>query len=164
MAGSMTSDRAIRDFLARVLAWEEAHVGFEKAVADIPAKLRGTQPESVPHSLWQLVEHLRITQHDILDFCRNPKYEEMQWPGDYWPKDAEPPSATAWDESIRHYKKDREALQELAADSSIALDAKIPHGSGQTYMRELLLVADHTAYHVGQVILVRRLLGIWDGN
>jgi uncharacterized damage-inducible protein DinB len=153
-----------RELLSRVLAWEDAHVGFEKAVADIPATLRGKKPDGIPYSPWQILEHLRITQHDILDFCRNPEYKEIEWPAEYWPTAAAPPSASAWDQSIREFVKDRRELQKLASDSATDLHARIPHGSGQTYARELILVADHTAYHVGQLVLVRRLLGIWQAS
>ena len=159
----MTQNDALRAQLAAILDWQDAHATFDAAVADVPAEMRGRQPEGLPYSPWQLVEHLRITQWDILDFCRNPDYQEMRWPDDYWPPSAEPPSPEAWDESIRGYRADREALKALAADPAIDLFARIPHGSGQTYLRELLLVADHTAYHVGQIVAVRRLLGIWPG-
>jgi uncharacterized damage-inducible protein DinB len=157
---STSNHAATRELLGRFLAWEDAHVGFEKAVANIPEELRGKQPRGA-QSPWQLVEHLRITQHDILDFCVNPNYRELAWPDDYWPRSSEPPSAKAWTESIRRFKQDRKALQELAADRAMDLHAKIPHGSGQTYMRELVLAADHAAYHIGQLVLVRRLLGNW---
>ena len=154
-------DRATRTLLARLLDWEDAHVGFEKAVADIPPDLRGVRPANLPHSAWQLVEHMRIAQHDILDFCRNAAYEELEWPADYWPASEAPPSPAAWDDSIRRYLEDRKALQDLATDEGLELNTRIPHGSGQTYARELVLVADHAAYHIGQLVLVRRLLGIW---
>jgi hypothetical protein len=157
----MSDDKPTRELYRRALAWEDAHAGFESAVENIPADRRGQQPAGIPYSPWQLLEHLRITQHDILDFCRNPDYEEMEWPADYWPSSAAPPSASAWDESIAQFLADRGELQKLAADTSVDLNARIPHGSGQTYARELVLVADHTAYHVGQLVLVRRLLGIW---
>ena len=157
----MTSDALLRDLLGRLQSWEDAHAGFDAAVDGLPAHLRGKQPAGVPHSPWQLVEHLRRTQHDILDFCRNPKYEELNWPEDYWPESAEPPSSTAWNESIKAFRDDRAALQQLAADRSVDLPARIPHGTGQTYLRELLLAADHAAYHIGQLVLVRRLLGAW---
>lgn len=152
----------VRELLRKALAWEDAHVSFDKAVAGIPEALRGKQPAGVPHSPWQLVEHLRITQRDILDFCRNADYQEMKWPDDYWPTAPAPPSAAAWNASIRQYREDRQALEALAVDRSVDLDAHIPHGSGQTYMRELVLVIDHSAYHVGQLVLVRRLLGAWE--
>lgn len=153
------NDQAIRDFVAKLLAWEEAHVGFDAAVADIPEHYRGRRAGA--HSPWELVEHMRITQHDILDFSRNRDYKEMEWPTDYWPPTSAPPSAAAWDESLAEFRRDREALQRMARNTSIDLTQKIPHGNGQTYLRELLLVADHTAYHVGQLVLVRQSLGIW---
>jgi hypothetical protein len=156
----MTNDAAIRDHVARLLAWEEAHVGFDAAVAGVPVELRGSQPSGL-HSPWELLEHLRIAQADILEFCVSSTYQEMRWPDDYWPASAAPASAAAWDESIAQFRKDRKALQHLAADPAIDLGARIPHGTGQTYLRELLLIADHTAYHVGQIVLVRQLLGAW---
>jgi DinB family protein len=113
------------------------------------------------HSPWELVEHLRITQHDILDFCRNTDYEEKDWPRDYWPVTPAPSSSSAWNESIAQFRRDREALQKLAASPDVNLEDRIPHGEDQTYMRELVLASDHAAYHVGQLIIVRQLLGIW---
>jgi uncharacterized damage-inducible protein DinB len=157
----MTFDDSVRDLLGRALNWEDAHVGFDAAVAAIPAALRGTQPSGLPYSAWQLVEHLRLTQRDILDFCRNPDYKELTWPADYWPASPAPPSGAAWEDSIKQFRADRTALQQLAANRQLDLAARIPHGEGQTYLRELILVADHTAYHVGQLVLVARLLGVW---
>jgi hypothetical protein len=155
------TDSALREQIRKMIGWEDAHVGFETVVRDLPAELRGKVPAGVPYSAWQLVEHLRIAQHDILDFCVNPKYQEMKWPDDYWPKSPAPASAKEWDDSISRFKQDGKALEDLAMDTSIDLFARIPHGSGQTYVRELLLIADHNAYHVGQLVLVRRLLGAW---
>jgi hypothetical protein len=155
------SDRSLRDHLARLLDWEDAHASFDGAVHGLPPGLRGTQPQGLPYSPWQLVEHLRITQFDILDFCRNPDYREMKWPDDYWPRSNAPASEQAWSESLRCFREDRDALRALALDPKVPLEAKIPHGTGQTYLRELLLVADHSAYHVGQLVVVRRLLGDW---
>jgi uncharacterized damage-inducible protein DinB len=152
---------AVRDLLSNALAWQDAHATFDDAVGGIPAAVRGIQPASLPYSAWQLLEHLRITQRDILDFCVDASYAEKTWPDDYWPSSPAPESETAWERSIREYIADREALQKLAADTSVDLEAKIPHGSGQTYLRELVLVIDHSAYHVGQLVLVRRLLGCW---
>ena len=160
----MTQTDALRAQLAKILDWQDAHATFDTAVQGVPPEMRGRQPEGLPYSPWQLVEHLRITQWDILDFCRNAEYREPRWPDDYWPDRAEPPSADAWDESIRRYRADRDALKSLAADADVDLFARIPHGTGQTYLRELLLVADHAAYHVGQLVAVRRLLGIWPGS
>jgi hypothetical protein len=154
-------DTDLREHLARLLSWEEAHASFDKAVAGLPEALRGKAPAGLPYSPWQLVEHLRITQHDILDFCRNPAYQELAWPDDYWPPTAAPPTPAAWDESLGAFREDRAGLQQLARDLSIELTAAIPRGDGQTYLRELLLAADHSAYHVGELIVVRRLLGAW---
>ena len=156
-----TPSAALRAQLRRILAWQDAHVGFEKSVEGLSPKLRGVRVVGFPHSAWELLEHMRITQHDILDFCRNPGYTEMTWPDDYWPKSAEPPSERAWDDSIAAFRDDRAALEALAADESIDLFATIPHGDGQTYLRELLLVADHNAYHLGQLVAVRQQLGAW---
>lgn len=155
------NETAVRELSSRLLSWEDAHVGFEAAVNGIPPELQGAQPAGLPFSPWQLLEHLRITQHDILDFCVNPGYAEMVWPEDYWPKTAAPPDDAAWAASVKEFQRERQAMQALALDTARDLGATIPHGSGQTYLREIVLVADHTAYHVGQLILVRRLLGIW---
>ncbi len=152
---------ALRVQLASYLDWREAHADFDAAVDGVPADKRGVAPAGLPHSPWQLLEHLRITQHDILDFCVNPQYREMKWPDDYWPASASPPSPQAWEKSVSAYRRDREAMQALARDASIDLFATIPHGSGQTYLREILLVVDHASYHIGQMVLVRRLLGAW---
>ncbi|HJR58733.1 MAG TPA: DinB family protein [Vicinamibacterales bacterium] len=151
----------LSDVISRGLSWHDAHVDFDGAVAGLPAGLRGQRPAGMPHSPWQIVEHLRIAQHDILDFCRNPHYAEMQWPADYWPADPAPPSAAAWEASLAALHRDRRALQDLATDPKLDLFAAIPHGSGQTYLRELLLVIDHNAYHVGELVTIRRMLGAW---
>ena len=158
---TMTQIDSLRTQLASVLDWGDAHATFDAAVDGIAPEMRGRVPEGLPYSLWQLVEHLRIAQRDILDFCRDADYRELHWPDDYWPSAAGPPSDEAWDEALAAYRTDREVLKAMAGDPNLDLFAKIPHGSGQTYLRELLLVADHNAYHVGQIILVRRLLGIW---
>ena len=152
---------SLRDHIAKVLDWGETHAQFEAAVSDLAPALQGKQPAGLPYSPWQLLEHLRITQHDILNFCVNPQYQEISWPDDYWPKDPAPPSKSAWQTSVEQFKRDRSALQQLANDPTIDLEAPIPHGKGETYLRELLLVADHTSYHLGQLIVVRRLLGAW---
>jgi uncharacterized damage-inducible protein DinB len=159
---SMNSDALVRKQLQRLLEWEDAHVSFDTAIDGIPAEARGKRPRGLPYSPWELLEHLRRAQRDILDFCRNPDYKEQIWPDDYWPSTAAPPSGAAWEESIRQFREDRRELQSLAEDTTLDLGAKIPHGSGQTYLRELVLAADHAAYHVGQLVLVRRLLGVWD--
>ena len=157
----MADERALRAQLVKLLDFEEAHVGFDRAVKGIPARLRGKLPQGAEQSLWQLVEHLRITQADILEFCRSSTYKEKQWPADYWPKRLGPRSGKAWTQSIAAYRRDRKAMQRLAANTRIDLLAAIPHGTGQTYLREILLVADHNAYHIGQIVALRRRLGIW---
>ncbi len=160
----MTPDEELRGYLAGLLDWEEAHGGLDAAVEAVPEHLRGTQPAGLPYSPWQLVEHIRVAQRDILEFCQDAGYQHRRWPDDYWPREAEPPTPAAWQASVEGVRRDREALQALARDPSVDLLAKIPHGSGQTYIRELLLVADHTAYHLGQLIVLRRLLGNWAGS
>jgi hypothetical protein len=154
-------DAALRALVGKLLDWEDAHVSIDSAIDGLPTKLRGVKPEGLPYSIWQLVEHLRLVQFDILDFCVNADYEERDFPDDYWPKTVEPPSAKAWDQCVVGLRRDRKALADLAGDSTVDLFAKIPHGSGQTYLRELVLVADHTAYHVGEIVAIRRLLGAW---
>jgi uncharacterized damage-inducible protein DinB len=155
------TENALRKQLADFLDWKSAHVGLDDALKGIPPRLQGAVPAGFAHSVWQIVEHIRIAQHDILDFCTNGAYEAMKWPDDYWPKAPAPKNAAAWRTALAGYRRDRKAMQRLAADRRIDLFAKIPHGSGQTYIRELLLVADHTAYHVAQIVDVRRALGNW---
>jgi len=153
----------MRDQIARSLDWGEAHVDFDRAVAGLPPALRGRRVKGLPHSPWEILEHLRMAQHDLLDFAQNSKYEAMQWPDDYWPKSPKPPSAKAWNASIAQFKRDRGAVKKLAMDPTIDLAARIPHGTKptQTYLRAVLLVLDHNAYHVGELVLLRRLLGAW---
>jgi hypothetical protein len=152
-----------RAVIARLLDWEDAHAGFDKVVAGLARELQGQVPHGLPYSPWQLLEHIRLTQRDILEFCRNPDYQELDWPGDYWPKNPTPPSANAWEKSVKAFRQDREALKQLALDPAVDLSATVPAGDGQTYLRELLLVADHTAYHLGELVVVRRALGAWPG-
>ena len=156
----MDRDAALREHLRKLLDWQDAHVSFDNAVAGVPVALRGAVPKGAVHSPWQLLEHLRICQRDILDFCRNPRYVEPAME-QYWPASATPPSADAWEKSVAAFRRDRANLRRLAADPAVDLFARIPHGSGQTYLRELLLVADHNAYHVGQLVALRRSLGTW---
>jgi uncharacterized damage-inducible protein DinB len=157
----MVRSDALRKQLARLLAWRDAHVGFDEAVAGLSPELRGRRPSTFPHSCWELVEHIRLAQRDLLEFCRNPAYSAPRWPEDYWPSRPEPPAPESWDESIEAFRADREALQAFVTESGVDLGARIPHGTGQTYLRSVLLVADHTAYHVGQLVAVRRLLDAW---
>jgi uncharacterized damage-inducible protein DinB len=156
----VNSSEALRTLLSKLLDWEDAHIRFDGAVDGIPSESRGLRPDGSPHSPWQLLEHMRICQWDILEFCRNPAYVEMNFE-DYWPETAAPPTADSWDESVAAFRRDRGALKLLAGDPAVELFDAIPHGSGQTYIRELVLVADHNAYHLGQLVLLRRLLGAW---
>jgi uncharacterized damage-inducible protein DinB len=155
------NDQTLREQLAHLLGWEDAHAGLERIVDGVPPDKWGATAPGLPYTLWQLLEHLRLSQYDILDFCRNPGYTEQHWPEDYWPKAGSPPDAGAVAESVAAFRRDRETLEAMARDRGVDLLARIPHGTGQTYLRELLLVADHTAYHLGQMVVVRRALGIW---
>ena len=153
----------LRAHLVRLLDWEEAHVGFDKAVLDLPAELRGVRPAGFEHSPWELLEHLRLAQKDLLDFCVNARYEHaLTFPDDYWPRSPEPPSPEAWDASGEDFRADREKLKQLINKGAVDLYATVPAGKGQqTYLRAVLLVADHNAYHLGQLVAVRRALGCW---
>jgi uncharacterized damage-inducible protein DinB len=153
----------LRAHLVRLLDWEEAHVGFDKAVAGVPVAVRGAQVAGFEHSAWQLLEHLRLAQKDLLDFAVNPEYvHALEWPGDYWPRDPAPPDAAAWDQSIQAFTADRASLMQLVQDPALDLFATVPTGTGpQTCLRAILLVADHNAYHLGQLVALRRALGIW---
>ena len=157
----MKSD-PIRDHLVRVLDWKEAHATFLQAVDGIPADKRGASAAGFEHSPWQLLEHIRLAQDDLLDFCRNADYvHTMKWPDDYWPKAPAPPSAAAWTESLEGYARGLDGFRQLVRDVD-DLGAKVPTGKdSQTYLRSILLVIDHTAYHVGQLVALRRALGIW---
>jgi hypothetical protein len=157
----MKNDKSLRKHLLYLLNEDGAHAGFEAAIKGLPAKLRGKRPKGSDHSPWELLEHLRIGQWDILEFCRNPKHVSPKWPEGYWPKSAAPPDAKAWSKSVTSFRRDHKAMATLVASDSTDLFAPIPHGDGQTILREALLLADHNAYHLGQFILVRRLLGAW---
>jgi hypothetical protein len=149
----------LRSLLARLLDWEDAHVGFDAVIDGIPPELRGAQPKGLPYSAWQLLEHMRLTQRDILDFCRDPGYVEPRSMAAYWPASAAPPGPGSWDESVTAFRADREAIRRIAREGD--LFSAVPRGAGQTFLREVLLVADHNAYTLGQLVVVRRLLGIW---
>ncbi|MDE3062013.1 MAG: DinB family protein [Acidobacteriota bacterium] len=155
------NDAALREHLVNLLTLAQAHATFDQAVKGLPAELRGKAPKGAEHTPWQLLEHLRIAQWDILEFSRNPKHESPKWPEGYWPQEKAPLDEKAWDRSVRAVKRDLKAMCELVRDAKTDLFAKIPHGDGQTILREALLVADHNAYHVGQLVLVRKLLGAW---
>jgi uncharacterized damage-inducible protein DinB len=151
----------VRERLARALAWHSAHATFDDAVTGLPPRLRGRRPRGAAHSAWELVEHIHLAQRDILDFCREASYVAPAWPAGYWPATPQPPSAAAWNATLRAIRRDRRALQRVARDRSRGLETAIPHGDGQTYLHEILLAIDHTSYHVGQIIALRERLGAW---
>lgn len=155
-------DDLVRQQVVRALDWEDAHVGFSGAVADLEPPARGVRPPGFDHSVWELVEHIRRAQDDILAFCLDPGYAHtLTFPDDYWPPAAVPPSEAAWAESVAGYRRGLAALQRLAGEVD-DLTARVPTGTeDQTYLRALLLAADHAAYHVGQIVAVRRALGAW---
>ncbi len=155
--------KALREHLDYLLGGGGAHAGFDKAVEHMPVPLRGKRPNGSAHSAWELVEHMRIAQWDILEFSRNSAHVSPEFPGGYWPKSPAPPDERAWDHSVAQFRADLEAMRELVADPATDLYARIAHGDGQTVLREALLVADHNAYHVGELVLLRRLLGAWSG-
>jgi hypothetical protein len=157
----MNTDQALRKHLIELLDGGHAHASFDQVIENFPANFSGEIPKGLQHSAWMLLEHMRLAQWDILDFSRNPKYKEMKWPDDYWPKTPAPPDAKAWDKSIQSFHDDLEAMKKLVSDPKTDMFANIPWGSGQTILREAMLVADHNSHHLGQLIDVRRLLGIW---
>jgi uncharacterized damage-inducible protein DinB len=157
----MANDEALRAQLVNLLDSKDAHATFDAAVKGIPPKLRGVVPDGWEYSAWQLLEHLRIAPADILEFCVAATYEEKKWPDEHWPKKPAPPSAAAWTTSIARFRRDRKALQQLVRNPRIDLAAIVVNGTTQTYLREILLVADHNAYHVGQLVALRTQLGIW---
>jgi uncharacterized damage-inducible protein DinB len=149
---------SLRGHLMNLLRMKGAHLSFQEAVKNFPEELRGRKPEGAPHTAWQLLEHLRIAQEDILDFSRNKDYQAKKWPDDYWPKDEAPPSAEAWDESVKQFERDLKTMEALTNDTKHDLLAEIAHGKGQTLLREALLMADHNSYHLGQLVYLRKTL------
>lgn len=159
----MDHDKQLRQQLSKVMDWNEAHADFSAAVADFPAELRGRVPEGLPYSAWQLLEHLRLALWDIVEFSRDARHKSPEWPEGYWPKTASPHDPTAWDKSVKSIHQHLDEMRELISDSKHDLFTPIPHGSGQTLLRQALLIADHNAYHLGQLVLVRKALGAWKG-
>ena len=153
--------QSLRDHVLYLLRGGGAHLSFDQAVEGVPPHLRGAKASPVPHTPWRLLEHLRIAQWDILQFTIDPSHESPDWPEGYWPDGDAPPDDAAWDRAVAAYRDDNLAMQALVADPATDLFAPIPHGDGQTVLREALLVADHAAYHLGQLVVVRRLLGCW---
>ena len=157
----MSNNKALRQHLLKLLKGGDAHADFESAIKNFPVNLRGKRPKGAEHSAWEVLEHLRIAQWDILGFSRNSGHKSPEFPGGYWPRTQSPPSEKAWDHSVQAFRKDLEALCGLVSDASTDLLAPIPHGDGQTVLREALLAADHNAYHLGELVLLRRILGAW---
>jgi hypothetical protein len=159
----MTKDheQLLRQHLLELLGGGGAHAKFEDVIKDLPVKLRGLQPAKFPHTTWMLLEHMRLAQRDILEFSRNGKHVSPEWPRGYWPKTEGPPSDAAWKKSIQQFRSDLKAMEDLVANPKTDLFARIPWGDGQTILREALLVADHNAYHIAQLVDLRRLLGAW---
>ena len=157
----MPDDKVIRDHILKLLKGRQGHVDFETVLANLPRESQGKKPEGAPHTPWQLLEHMRIAQGDILEFSRDPEHVSPKFPEGYWPSSEAPPDEGAWQKSMTSFADDLQAMADLVADPSTDLYARIPHGSGQTILRNALLVADHNAYHLGQLVLLRRLLGVW---
>jgi hypothetical protein len=159
----MQKDSALRQHILDLLNGGNAHTSIEDALKGFPAELRGKRPAGAPHSPWELLEHMRIAQWDILEFSRDPQHKSPEFPDGYWPQRPEPPDAKAWDQSVHRFRQDLEAMCALVADEGTDLYARIPHGDGQTILREVLVAADHNSYHLGQLVLLRRMLGAWNG-
>ena len=157
----MDADSMLRKTLTQFLEGGQAYAPMERILESWPADKRGEAPAGLPYSPWQLLEHIRISQRDILDFCREPDYEERSWPDEYWPDEEDPPSERAWEESVEEVLADREAVRALVEDRDIDPLEQVPQGSGQTYAREAILTAVHNAYHLGQLVVLRRLQNDW---
>lgn len=157
----MDSDQGLRQELIHLLQVGNAHVKFDDVMADFPVELRGQKAANLPHSAWMQLEHMRIAQWDILEFSRNRRHKSPDWPKGYWPATDDRPSPAQWNASIKQFRADLKEMEELVKNPKTDLFAKIPWGDGQTILREALLVADHNAYHLAQIVDVRRLLGVW---
>ncbi len=157
----MKNEKSLREHLLNLLKGDGAHVDFEAAVKDLPANLRGKRPKGAEHSPWEVLEHLRIAQWDILEFIRNPKHVSPEFPSGYWPRSETPPSEKAWDHAVAAFRADLRAISDLLASDATDLFAPLAHAEGKTILREALLVADHNSYHLGELVLLRRLLGAW---
>ena len=158
MKNQSSKDQSLRDHILYVLRGEGAHISFEDLVADFPVEKCGERIEGLPYTAWQVLEHIRIAQWDILEFSRDGKHVSPKWPEGYWPKPQELGNATLWNETVEKFREDLKQMEAMAADPATDLFAKIPHGTGQTILREALLVADHNAYHLGALAVMSRLL------
>ncbi len=157
---SASPDKSVREHLQYLLAGGGAHADFDAAMGDWPVQLAGAKVANFPHTGWMLLEHMRIAQRDILEFSRNSKHVSPPWPEGYWPESEAPPSEKAWKSAMAEFKKDLRAVQQLVANPKTNLYEKLPWGDGQTILREALLIADHNAYHLGQLIMLRKCMGI----
>jgi hypothetical protein len=159
----MSTDQTtvLREHVLYLLRGGGAHLGFEQAIAGLPLELRGKKPAGLPHTPWRLLEHMRIAQWDILEFTGNPHHVSPEFDAGYWPTGDAPPDADTWDRSVAAFRADLQGMQDLVADPATDLFTPLAHGQGQTVLREALLIADHNAYHLGQLVVVRRLLGAW---
>jgi len=155
------NDQRLREHLLELLSGGGAHLTFERAIADLPPELRGQRPQGTPHTPWRLLEHLRICQWDILEFSRSSGHVSPDFPDGYWPSEDAPRDADAWESSVQAIEQDLAAMKELVADPNVDLLAPFPWGKGQTLAREAMLLADHNAYHLGQLVEIRRMLGAW---
>jgi hypothetical protein len=151
-------DQSLRDHLLSLLQGRNAHISFDDFVKDFPVATCGRKIEGLPYTAWQVLEHMRIAQWDILEFCRDARHVSPKWPQGYWPKPNETGNEELWNETVEKFRRDLKQLEDLVADPSIDLFAKIPHGSGQTVLREALLVADHNSYHLGALLVIGRLV------
>jgi uncharacterized damage-inducible protein DinB len=159
--GDGVSDKLLREQLGKVLSWREAHADWKQALAGLDPAHRGVRPAGSPHSAWDLLEHVRLAQRDILDFTVNPKHVSPDWPAGYWPKSLAPADDAEWEKSVREFFRDLQEMERLVSNPRTDLLARIKHGTGQTFLRQVLLLIDHNSYHLGQLVLVRRLLGAW---
>lgn len=157
----MATDTDLRRHLLDLLRGGSTHLDFDTVIANLPPALRGAKPAGIPHTPWRLLEHMRIAQWDILEFSRNPEHVSPDFPDGYWPEGDAPPDRAAWERSVQAFRRDLKAMQNLVRNPSTDLLVPIPHGDGQTILREALLVANHNAYHLGQLVMLRRLLGAW---
>ncbi len=157
------ANAVMREQLAELLQGKSAHLSFDDAIAGLPPKMRGAKPPGIPHSVWRLVEHMRIAQWDILQFSKNGRHKSPKWPEGYWPKGDAPRDAKQWNQTVKQFRADLKAMMRMVKDKKVDLLAPIPGGQGQAVFREAMLVADHNSYHVAQIVMVRRMLGVWEG-
>jgi len=157
-------DKVMREQLVELLQGKSAHLSFDDAIAGLPPKMRGAKPEGMPHTVWRLVEHMRIAQWDILEFSKDGRHKSPKWPDGYWPGGDAPRDAAQWNQTVKQFRADLKEMMRMVKDKKVDLLAPIPGGQGQTVFREAMLVADHNSYHVAQIVMVRRMLGVWNGD